>query len=334
MLAMLSTLAAAAAEAPLLDKARGLFKPLPARFDSVANPITDAKVALGKLLFFDPRLSKNRDVSCNTCHAIDKYGVDGLTTSTGHRKQKGPRNAPTVFNAGDHLAQFWDGRAATLEDQAKGPVLNPVEMAMKDAAAVEKVVASIPGYPPLFAKAFPHAPKPVTFDTIAQAIGAYERTLVTPSRFDAYLRGDEKALDAAEQAGLSLFISRGCAACHNGEAIGAGMYQKLGLVEPVPGLTDEGRSVVTKDPDDKFRFKVPGLRNIDKTGPYLHDGSIASLDEAVVFMARHQLGQTLPKAEATSMVTFLKALTGPLPKDVKAPKLLPTGKRTPKADPS
>jgi cytochrome c peroxidase len=336
LLTLLSAVAmpSLAAGPSLEEQARGLFKPLPARFDSKTNPITPEKVALGRLLFFDKRLSKNHDVSCNSCHALDKYGVDGLATSTGHRQQKGGRNAPTVYNCGDHLSQFWDGRAGTLEDQAKGPVLNPVEMAMKDAAAVEQVVSSIPGYTPLFAKAFPGEQTPITFDRIALAIGAFERTLVTPSRFDGYLRGDANALDAAEKKGLGLFISQGCVACHNGAAVGAGMYQKLGLVEPVSGLKDEGRVSVTKDPEDKFRFKVPSLRNIDKTGPYLHDGSIAKLDEVVVFMAKHQLGKVLPNEDVASIMVFLGVLTGPLPKDLSTPKTLPAGKLTPKGDPT
>jgi cytochrome c peroxidase len=307
---------------------------LPAQFDSKDDAVTAEKVALGKLLFFDKRLSKNHDVSCNSCHDVAKYGVDGTATSTGHKKQRGDRNAPTVYNAGNHVAQFWDGRAATLEDQAKGPVLNPVEMAMKDAAAVEAVVASIPGYEPLFKKAFPEEAKPITYDTIAKAIAAYERTLVTPSKFDAYLKGDTKALNDAEKAGLSLFISTGCTACHSGEGVGGGMYQKLGLVAAVPNLKDEGRAKVTKQPVDKFFFKVPSLRNIEKTAPYLHDGSLATLDEVVTFMGKYQLGKELKKEEVASLTTFLKSLTGPLPKDVAEPKALPSGKATPKPDPT
>jgi cytochrome c peroxidase len=332
-LTLLST-AVLAADASLEEKARQLFKPLPARFDSADNPVTPEKVALGRMLFFDKRLSKNQDVSCNSCHDLTRYGVDGAATSTGHRKQRGGRNAPTVYNAGDHLAQFWDGRAATLEDQAKGPVLNPLEMAMKDGAAVEAVVASIPGYEPLFKKAFAQEKRPLTYDTIAKAIGAYERTLVTPSRFDAYLKGDAAALDTAEKAGLGVFMASGCPACHNGEAVGGGMYQKLGLVEAVPGLKDEGRSQVTHQSGDRFVFKVPSLRNIEKTAPYLHDGSLATLEQAVTFMGRHQLGKTLSKDEVASIVTFLKALTGPLPQDVAEPKMLPSGKGTPAPDPT
>jgi cytochrome c peroxidase len=234
--------ASATLAGPLEEQARGLFKPLPKRFESKGNPVTAEKVELGKLLFFDVRLSKNHDVSCNSCHDLARYGVDGQPFSTGHKKQLGGRNSPSVYNAGDHLAQFWDGRAASLEDQAKGPVLNPVEMAMPNGDAVVATVASVPGYAPLFAKAFPGLAQPITFDNVAKAIGAFERTLVTPSRFDRYLSGDDAALSAPEKAGLQTFISAGCTACHNGEGVGGSMFQRLGLVEPVSGLAGDRSS--------------------------------------------------------------------------------------------
>lgn len=330
-----TVLSAAAHADALLDTAKATFKPLPKQFDSKDNPITPQKVELGKLLYFDKRLSKNHDVSCNSCHDLAKYGVDGDQFSTGHKKQKGGRNSPTVYNAGNHVAQFWDGRAATLEDQAKGPVLNPIEMAHPDAATVEKLLKSIPGYPPLFAKAFGgEKDAAVTFDNMAKAIGAFERTLVTPSRFDTYLGGDEKALTDAEKKGLQTFVSSGCISCHSGEGLGGHLYQKLGLVTPVPGLKDNGRFDVTKKEADKFFFRVPTLRNVAKTAPYLHDGSVKTLPEAVTFMAKHQLGRELKKDEVDSIVTFLNALTGDLPKGIEAPKMLESGKSTPKPDPS
>jgi cytochrome c peroxidase len=323
-----------AAEPSVQERAKGLFKPLPTQFESKNNPITAEKVALGKQLFFEKRLSRNHDVSCNSCHDLTKFGVDGAATSSGHRKQHGNRNAPTVYNAGDHVAQFWDGRAATLEDQAKGPILNPVEMSMKDAAAVEALLKTIPGYEPLFKAAFPAEASPITYDNMAKAIGAYERTLVTPSRFDAFLGGDAQALTAAEQAGLSTFMSVGCTACHNGEGVGGGLYQKLGLVAAVPGLKDLGRFAITKSEADKFFFKVPSLRNIEKTGPYLHDGSISKLDQVVTFMGKHQLGRALKPAEVASITTFLKSLTGTLPADIAEPKALASSDATPKPDPT
>ncbi|MBE2251833.1 MAG: cytochrome-c peroxidase [Myxococcus sp.] len=334
-LAIITLFAAAAQADAMLDAAKGSFKPLPKQYDSKENPITADKVALGKLLYFDTRLSKNHDVSCNSCHDLAKYGVDGAQFSTGHKQQLGGRNSPTVYNAGNHIAQFWDGRAATLEEQAKGPVLNPVEMAHKDAAAVEAMLKSIPGYPPLFAKAFGgKKDSAVTFDNMAKAIGAFERTLVTPGRFDAWLGGDEKALTDAEKKGISTFISAGCLGCHMGEGVGGAMYQKLGLVIPVPGLKDLGRFEATKNDADKFFFRVPTLRNVAKTAPYMHDGSVKTLPEAVTFMGKHQLGKDLKKDEVDSIVTFLNALTGELPKDIAPPKPLASGPKTPKPDPS
>jgi cytochrome c peroxidase len=323
---------ALAAEPSLLEKSKALFKPISKQFDSKDNPVTKEKVELGRILFFEKRMSKSQTLSCNSCHVLAKYGVDGEPTSPGHKAQRGDRNSPTVFNAGAHFVQFWDGRAATLEDQAKGPVLNPVEMAMPAADVVEKTIKSIPGYAPLFKKAFPADKEPITYDNIAKAIGAFERTLSTPSRFDKFLGGDEKALTDAEKKGLETYLATGCTACHMGEAVGGAMYQKLGLVKPVPGLKDEGRSKISKSETDKFFFKVPSLRNIEKTAPYLHDGSKKTLEETISFMGEYQLGKTLKKDEVDSIATFLKTLTGELPKDTSEPKPLPAGKDTPKPD--
>jgi cytochrome c peroxidase len=287
------------------------------------------------LLFYDARLSKNHDVSCNSCHDLGRYGVDGKPFSTGHKKQLGGRNSPSVYNAGDSVAQFWDGRASSLEEQAKGPMLNPMEMAMPDGEGVVAIVTSVPGYAPLFAKAFPGQAKPISFDTIAMAIGAFERTLVTPSRFDRYLAGADTALTAKEKAGLQAFMTSGCSTCHNGEGIGGGMFQKLGLVEPLPDLKDEGRSVVTKNSADRFSFKVASLRNVAMTAPYLHDGRFTSLDQTVTFMGRHQLGMRLSSTKVASIVGFLKTLTGELPKDAATtPIPLASGPSTPKPDPT
>lgn len=334
-LAVLFAGVALAGEPSLLERSKQVFKPLPAQFDSKDNPITKEKVELGRQLYFEKRISKNQDLSCNSCHLLSKYGVDNAPTSEGHKKQHGDRNSPTVFNAGGHVAQFWDGRAATLEDQAKGPVLNPVEMAMADAAAVEAVLKSIPGYAPLFKKAFPADKEPITYDNFAKAVGAFERTLTTPSRFDKFLGGDEKALTDAEKKGLETYLATGCTACHMGTGVGGELYQKLGLVKPVPGLKDEGRAKVTKQDSDKYFFKVPSLRNIEKTAPYLHDGSKATLEETIAFMAEYQLGKQLKKEEVDSVAVFLKSLTGEVSKAVmKEPKALPASKTTPKPDPT
>jgi cytochrome c peroxidase len=327
--------AASAQETGLSEKAKAIFKPVPAQFVSAANPITPEKVALGKMLFFEKRLSKNQDVSCNSCHDLAKFGVDGTATSTGHKKQKGGRNAPTVYNAGNHIAQFWDGRAPTVEEQAKGPVTNPIEMAIADAATAEKILKSIPGYAPLFKKAFPEDADPVTFENFAKAVGAFERTLSTPSRFDSFLKGEVKALTEAEQQGLAKFMELGCTSCHQGEGIGGGMFQRLGFALPVAALKDQGRFEATKKEADRFFFRVPSLRNIAKTGPYLHDGSIATLPEMVKYMAKYQLNRELSDDDVKSVVTFLNALTGTLPKTALGkPTLPPSGKETPKPDPT
>lgn len=334
LIALAST---AGAESPSMhEAAQMIFKPLPVQYDSAENPVTAAKVELGRLLFFDRRLSKSQTLACATCHDLQRFGVDGLPVSPGHKGQLGKRNSQSVYNAGNHVALFWDGRARSLEEQAKGPLLNPLEMAMPDAAAVEKVVRSIPGYAPLFAKAFPGSADPITFDTITQAIAAFERTLVTPSRFDEYLKGKEAALTEAERQGLLTFMSLGCMVCHKGEGVGAGMYQALGFAVKVPPefMADQGRFEVTKRDEDKNRFRVPSLRNIEKTGPYLHDGSLKTLEETVLFMGRYQLGKDLTKEELASVITFLKSLTGTPPKNVSAPEPLPSGKDTPKADPT
>ena len=333
MVAMLS--APSSAQDLTAEAAASQFKPLPPVFESPANPITDEKVALGRMLYFDKRLSKNQDLSCNSCHLLDKYGVDSQVTSLGHKKQRGERNSPTVYNAAGHFAQFWDGRAATVEEQAKGPILNSVEMSMPDATYVESTLRSIPGYVEAFKKAFPGDAQPVNYDNMAKAIGAFERKLVTPSRFDAFLKGDTKTLTPAEKEGMVTFVKTGCTACHMGVNVGGSMYQKLGLITPYPGLRDPGRYNATKNEADRFFFRVPTLRNVEKTAPYLHDGSVKTLDEAIVLMGKYQLGKDLKTTEVKAIATFLKSLTGELPKEyIKPPKLPPSGKDTPKPDPT
>ncbi len=330
--AMASAAAAAKAAAPVIDKSDlGFFKVVPAKYESQANALSDAKVALGRVLYFEPRLSLGQDVSCNSCHDLAKYGVDNEATSPGHKGQRGGRNSPTVYNAAGHVAQFWDGRAATVEDQAKGPILNPIEMAMPDAPAVIKVLKSIPGYEPLFKAAFPDDKDPVTYDNLAKAIGAFERQLTTPSRWDKYLAGDEGALTDLEKAGFAKFAKLGCPTCHNGANVGGHLYQKLGLVNPWPDQADLGRYDVTKNDSDKMFFRVPTLRNVDKTGPYFHKGQLATLEEVVRKMAWHQLGQELKDQDVTELVAYLKALTGDLPKEyIAKPELPPSGPTTPK----
>lgn len=276
------------------------------------------RVALGKQLYFDARLSKAGDVSCNSCHHLDAFGVDGEPTSEGHLKQRGTRNAPTVLNAAIEFRQFWDGRAADVEEQATGPIVNPVEMA-SDEAHVVATLSAIPEYVAAFGNAFPGEAAPITLKNVGVAIGAFERKLLTPARIDAYLDGDKTALTPAELAGAAAFARAGCPSCHMGAGIGGAIYQKAGFVKPWPNQKDQGRFDLTKDESDRMMFKVPSLRNVTKTAPYFHDGSVASLDEAVRTMGRYQLGKELSDADVKSIVTFLGALEAPPPADLAAP---------------
>ncbi len=287
-----------------------LFRPLPAAVTSNANPVTETKINLGRKLYYETRLSRGQDISCNTCHPLDKFGVDGAPASTGHGGQKGTRNAPTVYNAAGHLAQFWDGRAPDVEEQAKGPVLNPNEMAMPSEAATAAVLRALPEYTDLFKQAFPQQANPVTFDNLAKAIGAFERRLITPARWDRFLKGDQSALGDAEKAGFNKFVESGCAACHNGPYVGGNAFQKVGMVRPWPNTLDRGRQEITKKESDKYLFKVPSLRNVARTAPYFHDGSARTLEEAIRMMGTYQMGRNLSNADVRSIATWLECLTG------------------------
>lgn len=331
----------AVSPAALLERARPILGALAAEATSPNNPCTDAKVELGHVLYFDPRLSRNQELSCNSCHDLATYGIDprmrdGVVsrTSGGHGNQFGERNSPTVYNAAFHAAQFWDGRAADVEDQAGMPILNPIEMAMPDEASVVAVLESIPGYAEKFAAAFPGEDKPVNFANLRKALGAFERKLVTPAAFDRFMTGDLAALDEAQLVGLQAFLDVGCTQCHSGPLLGGMQFQKLGSVKPWPDLKDEGRAAHTKSPLDRFMFKVPSLRNVAKTGPYLHDGSIGDLSTMVDRMAEFQAARgKLTPAETRAIVAFLDTLTGELPsKWIKAPALPESGPQTPKAN--
>ena len=298
------------------------------------DPAGPALVDLGRMLYYDKRLSKNHDISCNSCHGLADFGVDGEATSPGHRGQRGDRNSPTVYNAAFHVAQFWDGRAADVEEQAKGPILNPVEMAMPDEARVLQVVGSIPGYRSAFEVAFPGEKRPLTYDNLGRAIGAFERRLVTPSPFDDFLAGDLGALDGKELSGLRTFVNTGCVTCHVGPAVGGTLYRKLGQVKPYP-TDDPGRAKVTGDASDRHVFKVPSLRNVAKTGPWFHDGSIASLRQAIRLMASHQLGIELLDEQVDHIEAFLRSLTGRIDTAyIAKPELPASGPETPLPDPS
>jgi len=313
------------------------FKALPSVVDNPKNPLTDEKVSLGRMLYFDKRLSKDQTVSCNTCHQLDAFGVDGKVVSDGIQAQKGSRNSPTVFNAAGHFLQFWDGREPDVEAQAKGPITNPIEMGMHDAKEVESVLKSISGYEALFKSAFPGDEHALSFDNLALAIGAFERKLITPSRWDAFLKerssnegkeNENNNLTEEEKIGFKTFVETGCPTCHSGAFIGGQMFQKLGLVHPwIPNSNvaegakaDLGKFEVSGVDSDKMLFKVPSLRNIEHTAPYLHDGSETNLKQMVIKMAHHQLGRDINDEQATSIVTWLKTLTGRIdPKLIKEP---------------
>lgn len=269
-------------------------------------------VVLGRALYFSTDLSKNGTQSCNSCHPVDqgRPGADLLPTSVGALGPHGRRNTPTVFNADLHFAQFWDGRAATLEEQAKGPILNPVEMAMPDHAVVSERLRhsrSIPAT--MFNAAFPNEKEPYTIDHVARAIAAFERTLRTRDRFDDFQSGKTAALTTQEKQGLQLFMANGCTSCHNGPLLGANKYQKIGIVNAYDNTADRGRAEVTSNPADTMVFKVPSLRNVALTGPYFHDGRVETLQAAVDRMAWHQLGVKLEPAERDAIVAFLRTLS-------------------------
>lgn len=306
----------------LLKQAQALFKPLPADASTPERGLTPEKIALGKMLYYDNRLSKTGKQSCNTCHNLATFGVDNEVTSEGDAGKRGTRNSPTTLNAALHFTQFWDGRAKDVEEQAGMPILNPVEMNIPSKAYLEKKLQEISEYKTLFAAAFPDSKQPITYGNLETAIGAFERTLLTPSKFDSYLRGDIQAMNKEERQGLQEFISSGCTTCHNGVALGGNMYQKFGLVadyRPLTGSTntDQGRKDITKEDFDKDMFKVPSMRNITKTQPYFHDGSVADLGKAVQIMAKVELNKDLTDAQVASILTFLETLTGEIPEDAR-----------------
>jgi cytochrome c peroxidase len=321
----------------LSTRAQQLFKPVPtAPPELPGNLSTPAKVELGKMLYFDPRLSASHAISCNSCHNIGLGGADAEPTSIGHRWQHGGRNAPTVFNAVFNKAQFWDGRAKDLEQQAGGPIVNPIEMASPEPHVAEQLKGT-PGYREAFDKAFPGEPSPITLGNVQKAIAVFEATLITPNApFDRFLQGDQSALSAVQKEGLALFIDRGCASCHNGINVGGGMYAPFGVVEK-PGAdilpaADKGRFTVTKTASDEYVFKVPTLRNIALTAPYFHSGQAWDLRQAVAVMGASQLGIQLSSDDIDKITAFLDGLTGQPPK-VTYPVLPPSVGATPQPQP-
>jgi len=319
LVGLLLTLGIPAAYADTLrDQANAIFKPIPESVPIVqGQTVTPAQVALGKQLFFEPRLSSSHVISCNSCHNVGTGGADNVPTSTGHGGQKGGRNSPTVLNSVFNAAQFWDGRAKDLQEQAKGPVQNPVEM-HNTPKAVEQTLASIPEYVDAFKKAFPGEKDPVNFENMARAIQAFESTLITPdSRFDKFLLGDDNALNAEEKKGLKTFIDSGCVSCHNGINVGGQEYFQFGVVEKpadnVRPVGDKGRYDVTKTSDDEYVFRVAPLRNVALTAPYFHSGQVQDLKEAVAIMGTAQLGKKLSDEDVQAITAFLKTLTGKQP---------------------
>jgi cytochrome c peroxidase len=314
----------------LLEQARQLFQPLPPNMGTAEFPVTPARVELGRKLFFDPRLSLDGTVSCATCHRPGLYGTDALPRSVGVQHRLNARNAPTVLNAALQFKAHWPGDRANVEEQASKSLLGPASFGNPDNATVIRKIKAIPGYEAEFKRAFPDDADPVKPENWGNAIGAYERTLATPSPFDAYLTGSAKALSPQAQAGLKTFIDVGCVACHNGIGVGGAAFQKFGLqgdywIETGSKTVDEGRYSVTKDPADKYVFKVSSLRNVSMTPPYFHDGSVLTLAQAVRIMAKLQLGRVLSDAQVNELVTFLDSLTGEIPKNFSDPALAPQG---------
>jgi cytochrome c peroxidase len=311
----------------LLEDAKAHFEPLPA-IPAATDPAAAARIDLGRHLFFDSRVSVDDTVSCSHCHLPDRQGADGLSKAIGVFGRENPRNAPTVFNASLNFKQHWRGDRESLADQAEKSLLGAASFGNPDFTAPMERLKAVPAYRLAFAKAFPEDKDPINVKNFGLAIAAYERTLLTPSKFDAFLGGDLQALTGAEQAGLRRFIDLGCAACHNGAGIGGNSFQKFGVAvdywkETGVKEPDKGRADVTKSDADLYVFKVPSLRNVAKTAPYFHDGSVADLKRAVEIMGKTQLGVELPTKDAEAIVAFLGALTGPLPANYSEPERYP-----------
>lgn len=310
------------ADKDLLGKAQAFFKVLPSEAPNPENPVTQEKVDLGKWLYFETQLSQNGTQSCNTCHDLNTFGVDNLPTSPGDNGEPGTRNSPTTFNSALRTAQFWDGRNKDVEEQAGGPVMNPAEMAMPDEAIVVERLNSIGNYKEMFAAAFPDDEQPISFINMQKSIGAFERTLLTPAPFDQYLSGEINALSDQERKGLESFLDNGCASCHNGPLLGGNLLMKVGLFGDYhemmrANVRDEGKYDETKVESDKGMFFSPGLRNVSKTGPYFHSGTIDNLEEAIQIIAKLQLNKDLSAEEAQDIAAFFNSLTGDIPEEVK-----------------
>jgi len=322
------------AQQALLQRAKALFKPLPADAGAQQRPVTPERIVLGRALFFETRVSTDGKVSCGACHQPMFYGTDALPVSVGNSGKLVPRNAPTVFNTALQFVQHYGGNRVDVEEQAVKALVSPLAYGNADYAAFEARLRALPGYRAMFERAFPGEAEPMTAANWGLAIGAYERVLLTPAPFDRYLQGDTGALSAQAQRGLDKFISYGCAGCHNGVVVGGTMYQKFGITQDywlATGSTekeilkgrDKGRFHDTKSEADAFMFKVQQLRNVAVTPPYFHDGSVDKLDDAVRIMAKLQLGRDLADADVADLVAFLDSLTGEVPAQFAAVPNLP-----------
>jgi len=302
-------------------KYKRYFTPLPALPPIPKdNPLTLKKVKLGKMLYYDPRLSRSKIISCNTCHNIALGGDDNIKSSIGHGWKTGGRNAPTTLNSGFLKVQFWDGRAPTLEEQAKGPIQAHVEMDATPELVIKRLKA-IPEYVKLFKEAFPNDPDPVNFENVVKAIAAFERTLNTPnSPFQRYLLGDESALTPKQKEGMKLFVEIGCIGCHNGPVLSDGRFHRFKT------NGDTGRYRVTKNPSDKYKFRTPQLLNVALTSPYFHDGSVERLEDAIRLMAKKMLKKNLSEEEVRKIKAFLESLTGEVPLEARTVPVLPAEK--------
>jgi len=306
------------ADKELLASAKSYFSPLPLIAKNPDNPKTKKKIALGHKLYFDTQLSKDQTISCNSCHNLANYGVDNEVTSIGDDGGRGDRNSPTVLNAALHATQFWDGRAADVEEQAGMPILNPVEMAIPDEAFLVDRLKQDPEYPLLFEEAFPEKENPLTFSNISMSIALFERELLTPSPFDDYLKGDYNAISPEAKEGLREFVEVGCITCHSGALVGGNLFQKFGVYgnywEFTGGdSTDTGRFKETQVEADKYMFKVPSLRNVAETHPYFHDGSVSDLKEVIGIMAKAELNKDLTPDQINNIYQFLESLSSPEP---------------------
>ncbi len=322
---------AASGDQDLISRASQIFGPLPHTMPSDQNPITPAKVKLGKILFYEPRISIDGTVSCAKCHPVSLYAADGLKKAKGNNCKENPRNAPTIFNAAAQISEHWIGNRTSVEDQAKQAVTGPPAFGMPSYRSVEKILKGMKGYVTLFQDAFPGEKDAVTIDNFAKAIGAFERTLVTPAPFDDFMKGNAGAMTEQQTKGLKTFLDTGCMTCHSSPYVGGQMYQKFGILEPYVKYTksekiDEGRFAVTKKESDKYFFKVPVLRNVAMTPPYFHDGSVEKLDQAVWIMAKIQLGKDLSRQQAGDIAAFLTSLTGRIPDDALVVPIVPSAK--------